>query len=179
MKNNINSLEEAVNIYAKAIGINEDAIILTERAAERDAMSIQEAEKFLNDIRKACMSKTDSLEQIDERINCLESAVKKLKIANNSTGERIKYPLKALIPFNGLARLIDKQHDAFGFLADAGAYVAGSIIAKLTGGVIFVDVISAGIRAGTYEQMMDHQIEKTEKAIEYLRDQREKIKKEK
>jgi len=161
-KNDFYTLTEAENAYAAAVGIKENSIILTERAPERDAMSVKQAQKFFDDVIRASRSKTDSKKEIDARITFLKGAVKRMEDARDGVdgnNEHIKFVLKALIPFNGLARLIDTQHDAFGFLANFAELI-------LPGGSMIV-------RAVTYKQMMDTQIKKTNAAIDHL----EKMKK--
>lgn len=164
-QNDFYTLTEAENAYAKAVGLNEDAIILTERAPERDAMSVSQAQKFMNDVVRASRSKTDSKKEIDARIAFLKSVVKRMEDARDGidgNDEHIKFVLKGLIPFNGLARLIDTQHDVYGFLANFGELVipGGSLI----------------IRAVTYKKMMDSQIAKTNAAIQYLEQMKKTLK---
>ena len=164
-KNDIETLSEGWSAYAKAVGLNEDSIILTERAPERDAMSVKQAEKFYNDVLRASRSKTDSKKDIEARITFLKSAVKKMEDARDNidgNNEHVKFVLKGLIPFNGLARLIDTQHDAFGFLANFAELL-------LPGGSLIV-------RAVTYKNMMDTQIKKTNAAIDYLEKMKKNIK---
>ena len=163
-KNDITNLSAGISAYAKSVKINEDAIILTERAPERDAMSIKQAEKLLNDIRSASRSKAETKQEIDARINFLKGVVKRMEAAKEGTdgnNEHVKFVLKGLIPFNGLARLIDQQHDAFGFLANFAELV-------IPGGSLIV-------RAVTYKNMMDTQIKKTNATIEYLENQKKNM----
>lgn len=164
-KNDIKNLDEAMTIYERTMGIENGTLVLSERAPERDSMSVKQAQKFFNDVISASKKKTESIEEINARIKFLEGAVRRMEAAKEGTdgnNEHVKFVLKALIPFNGLARLIDTQHDAYGFLANFAELIVpgGSLI----------------VRAATYKSMMDTQIKKTKNAIQYLENMKKTLK---
>ena len=168
-QNHIYSVTEAENVIAKIKSLDENSIVIMEAAPEKEAFTVKKAEKLFNDIIAASKTKTESIQDIDARIRFLKQSVKKMEDARDHVDggkEHVKFVLKALIPFNGLARLVNEQHDVFGIFA--------TIVAMFTSGVIraaggpALNGLDLVIRATTYKNMINAQIKKTNDAIDYL-----------
>lgn len=134
-----------------------DECIVNEWGAEDDSANVSDAKrwyrKFITGIKD---TKEDDIKTIDEKISILKKCVKNMEDSKDDKGEAIKYSLKQIIPFNAIVRLV-KRHD-YAVLADV---LAIPILPRLL----------------LYPSMMQAQIDMTNKAIEYLEDKKEELKK--
>jgi hypothetical protein len=162
--------------------IHESGIIM-EEAVEDNAMSVKQVQKWYNKMIKCSMSKTESIKEIDERIQMLEKCVSQMEgqMKNRSydSAGRIKYALKDMIPLNWLYRVIKRQ-DAYAGLGWV-TNVAGNMVAKATKlpGLNVLGLASIVVRAATYDKMLQANIDKTKNAIEKLKEMKEELKKSK
>jgi hypothetical protein len=162
--------------------IHESGIIM-EEAVEDNAMSVKQVQKWYNKMIKCSMSKTESIKEIDERIQMLEKCVSQMEgqMKNRSydSAGRIKYALKDMIPLNWLYRVIKRQ-DAYAGLGWVASF-AGNMVAKATKlpGLNVLGLASIVVRAATYDKMLQANIDKTKNAIEKLKEMKEELKKSK
>lgn len=154
--------------------------VILEKSVEDDAMNLKQAQKYYDECIKACKKKADSKKQIENRIKVLEKCVKDMEEQKKKPikdGGMTKYQLKAIIPLNGLYRLI-KDGDI-----TAGLSNIASIVGFVAGFTLRIPALSgvggytAGmIRAQGYKKMLDDNIKKTEEAIAYLKGELKKMK---
>lgn len=172
VKEAIGAFQEANNITSSTIVYDycdeafveffEEAGIVLEKAAEDDAMTLKQAMKWYGKFVTKSKTKLEGKKDIEERIAILEKCIKDMERAKKNTeGEKTKYALKAMIPFNDLYRLI-KRKDAYAGLGWIGG-IAGSVI----GIGLPVDI---GIRYVNFEKMLDAKIEQTKEAIKFLKE---------
>lgn len=158
----------------------EDMMALTEDAAEKDSMSVfnLKVKKFFGTFLRDSKSKTDKIEEIDERIDVLKQSIKMMekeleKVAKGDNTKATTYSLKQIIPFNSFARLVKKQ-DIYSTTI--------SLVANAT--TLAIPVLAPVIIAGriaarylTYSKMLEQQIGNTKETIEYLEKMKADLKK--
>lgn len=126
--------------------------------------------KLVKKINTAARSKSETIQEIDSKIECLELCVKQMKgaLKRKDGGEIAKYALKEIIPFNWIFRAI-KKSDKIAVYSWA-ACLAGNLIGLWPiAGVI--------CRTSGWPEMIKAQIQYTEESIEYLKSEKEKLKK--
>lgn len=115
-----NSISEAIVVYDYCDDYFVEALsetnILVEIAAEDDAVNLKQIMKWYDRVVYCSKTKIESKEDIQDRIKVLEKCVKNMKKCRYTGEGRVKYALKALIPFNDIWRLI-RRRDAYAGIA--------------------------------------------------------------
>lgn len=174
----VEMIAEANNIYKSDIVIcydggddyiremvEESYDLTLEASAEDGAMSVKQAEKWFNTFISAAKSKSENIEQIDNKIEVLKETVRKMESALNTNEGRIKYSLKALIPFNMIYRVATK-----GDTTAATSWLIGVGVSMI--GLPFGNIVG---RYALWKDMIKNQIIKTNQAIEYLEKEKAKM----
>lgn len=148
---------------------------LCEKSNYSDAIDLAQAKKLYTKFLKAMEKGKADKAELDDKIKVLEitkkNMEKELKYVQGGgySTDRLKYSLKALIPFNSIARLI-RNHDVIPILSSVfGAMM--SYFVKLP-----ADLAAAGLRYGSYENFLQQQIYRTDASIKYLKKQRSNLK---
>lgn len=148
---------------------------LSEKSNYSGAINLPQAKKIYSKFLKAMEKGKADKSQLDEKIKILETTKKNMQdelkyvAGGNYSPDRIKYALKALIPFNSVARLI-KNHDVVPVLSDVFGLIVGVAIKLPT------NVAAGGLRYASYEHFLEQQIERTDASIKYLKKQRDGLK---
>lgn len=140
--------------------------------ADRDSSNLKKVRKWYKEFCTTSKSKAENKQQIDERLKVLKQSKKEMEeTLNDSNGrhdtERALYMLKLAIPFNSIARLIDKQD----------AYAKMKIITDIVGGLLLGPLVNFGIiiRYVKFDDMLTDMIKDTDEAIEYLEQKRKDL----
>ena len=157
--------------------LNSEMITVQEKSSYSDAMTPGAAMKWYRKFLASMKGGKATPEVLDDKIKILEVCVsnmerelKKTGVEKYASGDRVKYALKAIIPFNDLARLI-KNKDIFAPSSSIAGFLFGLVTGKAGSG------LTLAVRYGTYEHMLKKQIELTKDAIEFLKDKKKEISK--
>ena len=139
--------------------------------ADRDSSTARKAMKWYSKFCTASKSKAENKQQIDERLKVLRASKKEMEdtLSNANgrhTSEQIMYGLKSMIPFNDIARIIDKQ-DAY-----AAIRIGADVIASFMGVLVPVGTIA---KTMSFDSMLQKCIKDTDEAIEYLEMKRKEL----
>ena len=137
--------------------------------ADRDSSNARKALKWYRKFCTASKSKAENIQQIDERLKVLKKSKKEMEdTLNNANGrhntEQLTYALKSFIPFNDIARLIDKQD----------VYAGLRIVADT---IIPIGVVGTVIKYIEFDDMLMKCIRDTDEAIEVLEKKKKELKK--
>lgn len=116
----VRNVEEANNVYNCVLNldgfdesivntIKEETNLICEASPEDDATNLRKTIKWYNKFVKASKGDAYSKQELEHRIRVLKKCVKDMKKALETGDGRVKYTLKALIPFNDIYRLIKRQ----------------------------------------------------------------------
>ena len=161
----VNDLEESSRIY------------IVEKSSYSDASNPhREARWYKKFVTKMKSGQADARE-IDTRIRLLEDCVSSMKKALNNPkkvdGDRVKYVLKELIPFNAVVRFLKNRDKIAGFSTLLGlvSFLSPSVPIKMGLGTI----ARCTVRALGYEKMLSEQIKMTEDAIDFLKSKKKEL----
>ena len=185
----VDAIAEANNILSSDITVivsensdllselNSEMIAVQEKSSYSDATTPGAVMKWYRKFLASMKGGKATPEVLDDKIKILEVCVsnmerelKKTGVEKYASGDRIKYALKAIIPFNGLARLI-KHRDAFAPGSTVSAFLVSIVTRKI------MMPVALGLRYGTYTEMLKKQIELTKDAIEFLKDKKKELSK--
>lgn len=121
--------------------------IMTEASVDANSTSVRKVMKWYEKFVQKSKSKADTKTVVEARLNVLKSAKTKMEKAledakSGKKGDKIKYSLGSLIPFNGIYRCIAKDDVYAGI---------GSLARSLTSLVMNVVVQNAAFKMGTKE----------------------------
>ena len=141
--------------------------------ADRDSSNLKKIKKWYKEFCTASKTKAENKQQIDERLKVLKLSKKEMEeTLNNSNGrydtEKALYIMKSSIPFNNIARVIDKQ-DAYAKLK-----ITTSVILTLLVGPINV-CVGPLIRYLKFDDMLKDMIKDTDDAIKFLEEKKKEL----
>lgn len=175
----INSFVVVVDVASSFVisELTESGVVM-ERAAEADATTVNKVMRWYERLLRKSKQKTYSINAVKSRITILTQCIEKMEdeLRKVETGESyggaIAYNLKAMIPWNGLFRLIknDDVYAGLGFLAFVGATV-------VTADPLVGYVPEIVVRKVNYEKMLKRLIANTKEAVDYLQKQYDELKK--
>lgn len=139
--------------------LNEEGMRL---GADRDSSNARKIKKWYKKFCTSSKSKAENIEQIDERLKVLRASKKEMEeTLSNENGrhgtEHALYMLKQVIPFNSIARLIDKQDVYAGLVPFLGWYI-GPVVKFIM-----------------FDKMLEGMIKDTDDAIEYLEKKKKEL----
>lgn len=159
----------------------EEYKIVNERAVEDDASSLKEVMRWYNKFITASKNtKSDNIKDIDEKLkvlkNCLSSMESELRASKTAiTTGKVKYIAKAIIPFNGIFRLI-KRNDCYSGLAEIAGFIVQNIAAMMALPIVPAsNGFQMGLRWQYYEKMLENSIKNTKEAIDYLEKKKKEL----
>ena len=153
-----------MNFHKECLALTRGNAYLKEEI-EDDAPKYKDIKSWYADLQKHIAEDPDkSKKQLEEKIKMLEDVRDKLKdeMENPSGWRRIKYTLKALIPFNGIYRLFKMNDNMSGisWLANAAFPVGGEMT----------------MRAFTYKAMIADMLNNTIICLNYLKKKQKTMK---
>lgn len=150
--------------------------VIVEKSSYSDAITIGQAKSWYRKFVAKCRSGIVDKKDLDERIKILEECIKQMGVELNLassgrwTNDRVKYGLKAWIPFDSIVRFIHNRDTI------AGWGLIGHILLSLVGLPFVGAVGQIGFRLAKYEDMLEEQIMYTQEAIDYLKSKRSEFK---